>query len=132
MSPPGGSVTDLAAPRTAEVPARPPRSCVLDIVIPVHNEERDLTGSVRRLHRYLKTQVPYPARITIADNASTDSTLAVAEALASELADVDVIHLDAKGRGGGLDNPRVWAEAGGGACLGRGLFPRPAGLFAPG
>src|SRR3954447_21582320 len=102
MSPPGGSVTDLAAPRTAEVPARPPRSCVLDIVIPVHNEERDLTGSVRRLHRYLKTQVPYPARITIADNASTDSTLAVAEALASELADVDVIHLDAKGRGGAL------------------------------
>jgi putative flippase GtrA len=102
MSPPGGSVTDLAAPRTAEVPARPPRSCVLDIVIPVHNEERDLPGSVRRLHRYLKTQVPYPARITIADNASTDSTLAVAEALASELADVDVIHLDAKGRGGAL------------------------------
>src|SRR3954466_10478809 len=102
MSPPGGSVTDLAAPRTAEVPARPPRSCVLDIVIPVHNEERDLTGSVRRLHRYLKTQVPYPARITIADNASTDSTLEVAEALASELADVDVIHLDAKGRGGAL------------------------------
>ncbi|MEN3319641.1 MAG: hypothetical protein V7643_3042 [Mycobacterium sp.] len=102
MSPPGGSVTDLAAPPTAEVPARPPRTCVLDIVIPVHNEERDLPGSVRRLHRYLKTQVPYPARITIADNASTDSTLAVAEALASELADVDVIHLDAKGRGGAL------------------------------
>src|SRR3954451_23158606 len=102
MSPPGGSVTDLAAPRTAEVPARPPRSCVLDIVIPVHNEERDLTGSVRRLHRYLKTQVEYPGRITIAVNASTDSTLAVPEALASELADVDVIHLDAKGRGGAL------------------------------
>src|SRR3954453_14257569 len=111
MSPPGGSVTDLAAPRTAEVPARPPRSCVLDIVIPVHNEERDLTGSVRRLHRYLKTQVPYPARITIADNASTDSTLEVAEALASELADVDVIHLDAKGRGGALYAAWMASEA---------------------
>src|SRR4051812_30762171 len=111
MSPPGGSVTDLAALRTEEVFARPPRSCVLDIVIPVHNEERDLPGSVRRLHRYLKTQVPYPARITIADNASTDSTLEVAEALASELADVDVIHLDAKGRGGALHEAWMSSDA---------------------
>ncbi len=95
-------MTDLAAFRTAEVCARPARSCVLDIVIPVHNEERDLPGSVRRLHHYLATEVPYPSRITIAENASTDSTLAVAEALAEELSDVDVIHLDEKGRGGAL------------------------------
>ena len=72
------TMTDLAAPRTAEVAARPTRRCVLDIVIPVYNEERDLPGSVRRLHRYLVAEVPYPSRITIADNASTDNTLAVA------------------------------------------------------
>src|SRR6185295_5096422 len=102
MSPPGGSVTDLAAPRTAEVAARPTRRCVLDIVIPVHNEEHDLAGSVRRLHRYLVAEVPYPSRITIADNASTDNTFAVAEALAEKLSDVEVIHLDEKGRGGAL------------------------------
>jgi putative flippase GtrA len=82
--------------------ARPTRRCVLDIVIPVYNEERDLPGSIRRLHQFLATEVPYPSRITIADNASTDGTLAVAEALAEELPDVDVIHLDAKGRGGAL------------------------------
>src|SRR6476660_7213626 len=85
------TMTDLAAPRTAEVAARPTRRCVLDIVIPVHNEERDLPGSVRRLHRYLVAEVPYPSRITIAGNASTDNTLAVAEALAEELSDVEVI-----------------------------------------
>ena len=96
------TMTDLAAPRTAEVSERPTRSCVLDIVIPVYNEEHDLPGSVRRLHRYLANEVPYPSRITIADNASTDSTLAVAETLAEELPDVDVIHLDEKGRGGAL------------------------------
>src|SRR6476469_9099502 len=96
------TMTDLAAPRTAEVAARPTRRCVLDIVIPVHNEERDLPGSVRRLHRYLVAEVPYPSRITIADNASTDNTLAVAEALAEQLSDVEVIHLDEKGRGGAL------------------------------
>jgi glycosyltransferase involved in cell wall biosynthesis len=87
----GGSVTDLAV-----------RTCVLDMVIPVHNEERDLPGSVRRLHSYLATEVPYASQITVTDNASTDSTLAVAQALADELPGVDVIHLDAKGRGGAL------------------------------
>ena len=38
----------------------------------------------------------------MADNASTDDTLDVARQLAEELPDVDVIHLDAKGRGGAL------------------------------
>src|SRR5262245_8461089 len=95
-------MTDLAVPRTAEVPACPTRTCVLDIVIPVYNEEHDLPGSVRRLHRFLAAEVPYASRITIADNASTDGTLAVAHALAKELSDVSVIHLDAKGRGGAL------------------------------
>jgi glycosyltransferase involved in cell wall biosynthesis len=91
MSPRGGSVTDLAV-----------RTYVLDIVIPVYNEERDLARSVRRVHRYLGSEVPYPSRITIADNASTDATLAVAHELAVELADVEVLHLESKGRGGAL------------------------------
>ena len=97
-------MTDLVGPGTPGVAPRPrtARSCVLDIVIPVHNEERDLPGCIRRLHDYLGTEVPYPARITVADNASTDNTLAVAHRLAEELPDVDVIHLDAKGRGGAL------------------------------
>jgi len=75
---------------------------VLDVVIPVYNEEDDLPSSVRRLHEFLSTEVPYRSRITIADNASTDRTLAVAHELADELSDVGVIHLDAKGRGGAL------------------------------
>lgn len=75
---------------------------VLDIVIPVYNEEHDLPGCVSRLHHYLAEQVPYATRITVADNASTDSTLAVAHRLASELPGVEVLHLDRKGRGGAL------------------------------
>ena len=104
-------MTDLAASRTAEVPARPTHSCVLDIVIPVYNEEFDLPGSVRRLHQYLAAEVPYASRITIADNASTDNTLAVAQALAEELPDVGVIHLDQKGRGGALYTAWMASEA---------------------
>jgi len=75
---------------------------VLDIVIPVYNEQDDLPRCVRRLHSFLSSDVPYRSRIVIADNASTDETLAVARQLAVELPDVAVMHLDAKGRGGAL------------------------------
>ncbi|MEZ0356975.1 glycosyltransferase [Mycobacterium sp. SA01] len=82
---------------------------VLDIVIPVYNEERDVAACVRRLHQFLLDEVPYRARILVADNASTDATLSVARELAEELSDVDVIHLDAKGRGGAL--AAAWASS---------------------
>lgn len=75
---------------------------VLDIVIPVYNEENDLESCVRRLHGFLANEVPYSARITIADNASTDRTLQIAHRLAAELDSVDVLHLEEKGRGRAL------------------------------
>ena len=48
----------------------------VEIVVPVYNEERDLAKSVRRLHAYLHDAFPFPTVITIADNASSDDTLA--------------------------------------------------------
>ena len=75
---------------------------LIDIVIPVYNEERDLGPSVRRLHDYLGSDFPFPAVITIADNASRDGTLAVAQGLAKELTRVRVVHLEKKGRGRAL------------------------------
>ncbi|MFC8616403.1 glycosyltransferase [Micromonospora purpureochromogenes] len=77
-------------------------AAVLDVVVPVHNEEVDLGPCVRRLHTHLSAHFPYPFRITVADNASVDATLAVAEALAAELPEVRVRHLAAKGRGRAL------------------------------
>jgi putative flippase GtrA len=74
----------------------------VDVVVPVHDEERDLAPSVRRLHAYLSTRFPFPARITIADNASSDGTWAIAEGLALELDGVRAVHLPAKGRGRAL------------------------------
>ncbi|MGW4742497.1 glycosyltransferase [Nocardia xishanensis] len=85
---------------------RPP---VLDVVIPVYNEETDLGVCVRRLRTYLGGGFPFPARITIADNASTDTTLQVARLLAAEYDDVRVVHLDAKGRGRALR--AVWEQS---------------------
>ncbi|WIV53034.1 bifunctional glycosyltransferase family 2/GtrA family protein [Amycolatopsis nalaikhensis] len=92
---PGTVPVDLAGPRP-----------VLDVVIPVYNEEADLEPCIRRLHAHLAAHVSYPYRITVADNASTDSTLRVAERLAREFPEVAVRHLDEKGRGRALN--AVW------------------------
>ena len=46
---------------------------ILDVVVPVYNEERDLAASVDRLLDHLAT-LPWSYRVTIADNASTDAT----------------------------------------------------------
>jgi len=75
---------------------------VLDVVVPVHNEEADLGPSVRRLHAYLTNSFPYPFRITVADNASTDSTPRIAAQLARDLPAVTVLRLAEKGRGRAL------------------------------
>ncbi|MGV0991007.1 MAG: glycosyltransferase [Mycobacterium sp.] len=75
---------------------------VLDVVIPVYNEQVDLGPSVRRLHSFLEDHFPFPARITIADNASTDRTPQIAVELAAELDGVEVLRLERKGRGGAL------------------------------
>ena len=75
---------------------------MLDIVVPVYNEEVDLEPSVRRLHAHLSAQFPYSFRITIADNASTDATPRIAARLAAELPDVTALRLAEKGRGRAL------------------------------
>jgi putative flippase GtrA len=84
-------------------PARPALPAArIDVVVPVHNEQAALQHSVRRLHAFLSDEMPYAWRIVIADNASTDATLAMARALALELEHVTVLHLDRKGRGRAL------------------------------
>src|SRR5690348_11973461 len=83
-------------------PATTHTDVVLDVVIPVYNEETDLARCVRRLHDHLTGTFPYPFRITVADNASVDGTLAVATRLAAELPGVSVLHLPEKGRGRAL------------------------------
>ncbi|MCO1594266.1 bifunctional glycosyltransferase family 2/GtrA family protein [Micromonospora sp. RHAY321] len=92
----------LGGPRAVVQAVPTAAGVVLDVVIPVHNEETDLGPCVRRLHAHLSEHFPYPFRITVADNASVDDTLKVAEGLAGELPGVEVLHLDAKGRGRAL------------------------------
>ena len=74
----------------------------VEIVIPVYNEERVLAATVYRLHAFLSRQLRFSWRITIADNASTDCTPEIAEALARSLDGVAVLRLEQKGRGRAL------------------------------
>ena len=105
------AATTLPSPssRAHREPVEATGTAVLDVVVPVFDEERDLGPCVRRLHRHLTDALPYPFRITVADNASTDATLAVADALADEFAEVTVVHLDEKGRGRALR--AVWSAS---------------------
>jgi len=84
---------------------------VLDVVIPVHNEEHVLAASVETVWRMLHAEFPYPFRITIADNASTDGTLRVARRLAAARAEVRVQVLTRKGRGFALKHAWLASDA---------------------
>ena len=74
---------------------------LLDLVVPVYNEEDALEPSIRRLTEHL-ARMPWSWRVSIVDNASTDRTPEVAAALASELSGVQVLRLEEKGRGRAL------------------------------
>ena len=80
----------------------------VDIVVPVRNEERDLARSIRRLAAYLRDSFPFTARITIADNGSTDATWAIATGLACEVPGVRAVHMDLPGRGRALRE--IWSQ----------------------
>ncbi|HTX29045.1 MAG TPA: dolichyl-phosphate beta-glucosyltransferase [Streptosporangiaceae bacterium] len=82
------------------------RALLIEVTIPVYNEEKVLAANVRGLHSYLTAHLPHRFVITIADNASTDGTLAIAHRLREELPSIRVVHLDRKGRGLALRH--VW------------------------
>ena len=74
----------------------------VEIVVPVYNEQDDLAVSIGRLHNYLTRNFPLSWLITVADNASTDSTWAIACWLTRELDGVRALRLAEKGRGRAL------------------------------
>jgi glycosyltransferase involved in cell wall biosynthesis len=74
----------------------------VEVVVPVYNEEAELEDSVRRLRRYLDEEFPFPAVVTVADNASTDGTWAIAARLARQVPGIGAIRLAQKGRGRAL------------------------------
>jgi hypothetical protein len=96
-----------AQPAGGADPLRP----VVDVVVPVHDEEADLGPCLRRLHRHLTEHLPYPFRITVAENASTDGTVDVARRVAAELPGIEVLVLPEPGRGRALRTAWLGSDA---------------------
>lgn len=82
----------------------------IDITIPVYNEEKELEKSVITLMNFLdKHMSDYDWTITVADNASVDSTLEIARKLSTKYTHVKVVHLPQKGRGRAVK--KTWSES---------------------
>ncbi len=73
---------------------------LVDILLPVYNEEHVLEKSITTLRQFLQDNVDdFDWVITVGDNASTDNTLEKAKELENRFEDVRVFHLPQKGRG---------------------------------
>ena len=82
----------------------------VDLVIPTLNECKALEHSVRTVRAFLQeSRFPYPCRIVVADNGSTDGTFDIAQRLAGELPDVRAVFLKERGRGRALR--RAWSQS---------------------
>jgi putative flippase GtrA len=81
---------------------------LLDVVIPVHNEQAQVAESVERVLTHLRT-MPWSFRVTIADNASTDGTSAIGRRLSTQYPEVRLVRLVEKGRGRALK--QVWSAS---------------------
>ena len=110
-------MTETAAASTTASPRRTRISAIdrgvplVDVVIPVFNEEVVLEASVRRVRQYVDEALPFACRVTVADNASTDGTEQIGRRLATDLEGVRYLRLDAKGRGRALRTAWLGSDA---------------------
>jgi putative flippase GtrA len=104
----GPAFRDTGALTAEAASLRPP---VLDVVVPVHNEEAALESSLRRVHDHLTRLFPYTFRITVAENASSDGTVGVARRMAAELPGVEVLVIREPGRGRALRTAWLASDA---------------------
>jgi glycosyltransferase involved in cell wall biosynthesis len=87
-----------------------PELPLVEIVIPVKNEQRELVDHVTRLVEYLADGFPCAWQVTIADNGSTDGTWSLAQELVLGYpGQVRALHMDRPGRGRALHT--VWSAS---------------------
>ena len=79
----------------------------VEITIPVYNEEKELEKHLLKLYTFCRESLmKYDWHITIADNASTDTTPAIAEKLTKQHKEIQYVRLSQKGRGRAVK--KVW------------------------
>ena len=82
----------------------------IDLVLPVLNEEEDLSLSVDALRSFLRRSMSeYDWRVVIADNGSTDATPKIGRRLTESYPDVKYLRLEERGRGRALR--KAWLDS---------------------
>lgn len=71
---------------------------LLSIVIPAHNEEARLPGTLDQIEAFLSIQ-SYSAEVVVVENGSQDRTLELAQGFANRIRNFRVIHEDRRGKG---------------------------------
>lgn len=89
----------------------PSKDTLVDVVIPVLNEQAQLESSVETLRSFLASRLRHRWRVVIADNASTDDTPGIGRALAERHDDVSYLRLEQKGRGRALRTAWMASDA---------------------
>ena len=81
----------------------------VNITIPVLDEERELSSSVRRLLEFAAGHCRFESEVVIAENGSTDRTWEIAGALCLAYPGVRRVRLGEKGRGRAVK--KAWSES---------------------
>jgi glycosyltransferase involved in cell wall biosynthesis len=84
-------------------------SHLINVTIPVFNEELVLAPNIQRLTSFLEGHFADQYELIIADNGSTDGTLPIARELERQYRSIRVLHIDQKGRGRALK--KAWMES---------------------
>jgi dolichyl-phosphate beta-glucosyltransferase len=71
---------------------------LLSIIIPAHNEEQRLPGTLEKVCTFLAAQ-PYSAEVIVVENGSQDRTLEIAQEFARCYPDLHVLQNQARGKG---------------------------------
>src|SRR3989344_4335195 len=88
----------------------------VEITVPVYNEEKELEENIEKLFNFCEKNLKeYNWHITIADNASVDSTPLIASSLDVKNSKISHLRLEQKGRGRAVK--RAWVESGKGICV---------------
>lgn len=86
------------------------KQILIDVALPVYNEEKELEANTLKLYHFLnKTYGKEKFMVTIADNASTDNSLLIAERLKKQYKEISYVHLKQKGRGRAIK--KVWQNS---------------------
>ena len=81
----------------------------VELVVPVLNEAHVLEASIETIRDFLHQRFPFPARILVADNGSSDGTAEVAAKLAARFDDVGFLRITERGRGRALQ--QAWTQS---------------------